>query len=91
MEHWAKMSKDKVHTINNVGIFVASLTLPARSKMLQISSYTLQYSKTKQKKKTKKKKTNKKNKITSLNKSKIPFLKNQICRGGKVAIKYQVT
>ena len=45
MQHWAKMSQDKFRTINNVGIFVASLTLPTRSKMLQISSYTLQYSK----------------------------------------------
>ena len=45
MQHWAKISQDKFRTINNVGIFVASLTLTTRSKMLQISSYTLQYSK----------------------------------------------
>ena len=44
MEHLTKMGYNKVHTIDKC-ISVASTTLPTRSNMSQISSYTLQYSK----------------------------------------------
>ena len=45
MEHLAKIGYDKVHTTNNVHIFVALIALWTRSKILQIFFLRIKFTK----------------------------------------------